>query len=158
MTEIVTQPIQNITQTENVLRRYTDKFMTMHSALENIPIDIIHEYLIEGQLFAPENFEENYSKWPQEIKNRWEYEPVKMSIDDTEEIVGYTIHKKYTQEPEPEKESESESESESEQESEQESEKESEQVPSTGPPPIQTTDQVEKISEEVKKSGNCLQQ
>ena len=137
----------------NVLNRYTDRYITMHSALENIPVNILYEYLVNGQLFAPENFEENYSKWPKEIQDRWGYEPVKMSIDDQEEIVGYVIHRKYVAEQEAQPEQETQPEA---------------QTQAVEPPPHvhvftaypegHPPDQVEEITEEVKKTGRCIQQ
>jgi hypothetical protein len=61
------------------------------SAIATLSMDILRDVLNDGQVFAPDEFEENYRRWPEEIRNRWTYRPMHMRIDEEEEIVGYVI-------------------------------------------------------------------
>lgn len=63
----------------------------MHSALDSLTADVLNEILHDGQIFAPESFEENFSKWPEVIKSKWTYIPITMEINDIIEIIGYSI-------------------------------------------------------------------
>lgn len=45
----------------------------------------------DGQIFFPENFIENFNNWPESIKQRFRYHPIRQTIDDQDEIVGYRI-------------------------------------------------------------------
>lgn len=75
--------------------RYTINIhKTMHSALEGYPPEVLNEILRDGQLFAPENFEDNFQKWPAVIRDMWTWIPVTMDIDDVQEVVGYTLRYK----------------------------------------------------------------
>lgn len=47
-----------------------------------------------GQIFAPDNFTENYENWPRGLKSRFIYEELKMNVNGTEEIVGYIVRER----------------------------------------------------------------
>jgi len=72
--------------------RYTNK--TMHSALAGFPIETLDEILQDGQVFAPDDFEENYLKWPEAIRNKWTYKPIVWEVNDIQEVVGFILEYK----------------------------------------------------------------
>jgi len=72
--------------------RYTNK--TMHSALAGFPIETLDEILQDGQVFAPDDFEENYLKWPEAIRNKWTYKPIVWEVIDIQEVVGFILEYK----------------------------------------------------------------
>ena len=54
---------------------------------------VINSMLSENQLFAPDQFVDNYNNWPSDIRSQWNYTADTMEIDDILEIISYRIHK-----------------------------------------------------------------
>ena len=62
---------------------------------KNLPVDVLHQIIRDGQMFAPDIFVENYNALPDEIKTRFIYEPVQMIIDEVPEILAYRMIRRY---------------------------------------------------------------
>ena len=103
MPPLITTEINNIINQFNNLfndgqndhtQNYTNQVLM--SALGSLTTDVITDILQDGQVFGSDEFEHNYQSWPEIIRNRWAYRPINMTIDDTEEIVGYVIRRRNT--------------------------------------------------------------
>jgi len=68
---------------------HTDQVLI--SSFANLSVDIINEFLHDGQVFASDNFIENYQQWPEVIRSKWSWHPITMDIDGQEEIIAYSI-------------------------------------------------------------------
>jgi len=62
---------------------------------KNLPLEVLYELIRDGQMFAPDIFEENYNGLPDEFKTRYTYEPVQMIIDNVPEILAFKMIRRY---------------------------------------------------------------
>ncbi len=62
------------------------------SDFSNLNINVIEQIIRNGRIFPSENFIQNFNNWPENIRDNWRYDPITMNIDDTEEIIAYSIH------------------------------------------------------------------
>jgi len=61
---------------------------------KNLSIEVLRDLLKDGQLFAPDTFEDNYNSLPQELKLIFDYESVEMAIDEVVEVIAFRIIKR----------------------------------------------------------------
>jgi hypothetical protein len=62
---------------------------------KNLPLEVLYELIRDGQMFAPDIFEENYNALPNEFKERYVYEPVQMIIDDVPEVIAFRMIRRH---------------------------------------------------------------
>ena len=62
---------------------------------KNLPVEVLYELIRDGQMFAPDIFEENYDALPAEFKNTYVYEPVQMMIDEVPEVIAFRMIRRH---------------------------------------------------------------
>jgi hypothetical protein len=62
---------------------------------KNLPVEVLHELIRDGQMFSPDIFVENYESLPDELKSKYTYEPVQMIIDEVPEVLAYRMIRRY---------------------------------------------------------------
>ncbi len=64
------------------------------SDFSNLSLNLIEQIVEDGRIFPSENFVQNFNNWPNNIITQWGYNPVVMNIDDVEETIAYSIHRR----------------------------------------------------------------
>jgi len=84
----------NSENAENAIN--TENMLISNFAAFALTSDIINSTLYNNQVFAADNFIENYNNWPVEVKNNWSYIEETMQIDDINEVIAYRIYNNIT--------------------------------------------------------------